>query len=150
MLQLSWIFPASNLSVLFLWKVGTLVSQAPSSSHSIMRGECQVMDLGQMETPGQKQTGPLDYMSEGKNILSWLLQLSGPLYRDTYFKRKLYLSKGGGFKHSKTQNLWKKLLLLCLMLLFQISCSEKWVIPRAGIVKLLIGSDEIMALSRGK
>ncbi|KAF2987242.1 hypothetical protein EK904_000053 [Melospiza melodia maxima] len=81
------------------WKVGTLFSQAPCRSHSVMRGEYQVMDFGQMETPGQKQTGPLDYMSEAA--------ISNVLFREVSDVLELVF------------------------------------------VKLQLGSDELMALSRG-
>ncbi|KAF4794705.1 hypothetical protein TURU_099958 [Turdus rufiventris] len=59
---------------------GAFFSQASSSSHSIMKGECQVMDLVQMETPSQnpsqKQTGHLDYVSEGKYNIYVMLSLT--------------------------------------------------------------------------
>lgn len=46
----------------------------------------------------------------------------------------------------------KKPLLLCLMLLFQMSCSEKRVMSFLELVfiKSLFGSDELMVLSPGK
>lgn len=97
------------------------------------------------------QTGPLDYMSEGKNTQSWLLESSGPLYLDTYFKRKLHLCKRGDFKHSKIDNLWKKItLIMPNAAISDVLFREVSDILELVFVKLLFGSDELMALCRGQ
>lgn len=85
-----------------------------------------MMDRGQMETPSQKQAGPLDYMSEGKNILSWLLESSGPLILIHISKGNCISVREEVLNTAKDKNCGENsTLLLCLMLLFQMSCLEK-------------------------
>lgn len=118
----------------------------------MVRGECQVMDLGQMEISGQKQRGPLDYMSEGKNILSWLLQSPGPLYLNTHFRRKLYVCKRGGFKHSKIQNLCGRIhpVIMPNAANSNVLFREVSDVLELVFVKSRFGSGELMVLSPGK
>lgn len=120
-----------------------------------MKGECQVMDLVQMETqsqnPSQKQTGHLDYVSEGKNILSCCYSYQSHFILVHISEEICFSVREEVLNTAKSKICVKKNPVampnaaISDILFRKVSDGLELV-----FVKLLFGSDELMALSRGK